>query len=95
MELLNGQNLRTYLKNLKGLRKEMAVDDALRIADQVCQALAYAHEKTVHRDIKPENIWLTDDGKAKVMDFGIALLTSSCLLYTSFLRVRRRLPCLP
>ena len=77
MELLNGQNLRTYLKNLKVLRKEMAVDDALRIVDQVCQALAYAHEKTVHRDIKPENIWLTDDGKAKVMDFGIALLTSS------------------
>lgn len=77
MELLHGQNLRTYLKNLKALRKEMAVDDALRIVDQVCQALAYAHEKTVHRDIKPENVWLTDDGKAKVMDFGIALLTSS------------------
>lgn len=77
MELLRGQSLRTYLKNLKGLRKEMAVDDALQIVDQVCHALAYAHEKTVHRDIKPENVWLTDDGKAKVMDFGIALLTNS------------------
>jgi serine/threonine protein kinase len=77
MELLHGQSLRTYLKNLKGLRKDMAVDDALRIVSQVCEALAYAHEKTVHRDIKPENIWLTEDGKAKVMDFGIALLTNS------------------
>jgi len=77
MELLHGQSLRTYLNNLKGLRKDMAVDDALRIVSQVCEALAYAHEKTVHRDIKPENIWLTEDGKAKVMDFGIALLTNS------------------
>ena len=77
MELLRGQSLRTYLKNLRGLRREMEVDEALRIADQICQALAYAHERTVHRDIKPENIWLTEDGKTKLMDFGIAMLTSS------------------
>jgi serine/threonine protein kinase len=77
MELLRGQSLRTYLRNLRGLRKTMPVDEALRIVGQVCDALAYAHERTVHRDIKPENIWLTDEGKAKVMDFGIATLTNS------------------
>lgn len=77
MELLRGQSLRTYLRNLRGLRKTMPVDEALRIVGQVCDALAYAHERTVHRDIKPENIWLTDEGKTKVMDFGIAMLTNS------------------
>lgn len=77
MELLRGQSLRTYLNHLKELRRDMEMAEALRIVDQVCQALAYAHERTVHRDIKPENIWLTDDGKTKVMDFGIALLTTN------------------
>lgn len=77
MELLRGQSLRTYLNHLRDLRRTIAVDEALRIVSQVCEALSYAHERTVHRDIKPENIWLTDDGKTKVMDFGIAMLTDS------------------
>jgi len=77
MELLRGQTLRQYLSTLIGLRKTMPVEEALRIADDVCRGLAYAHERTIHRDIKPENVWLTEDGKAKVTDFGIARLVTT------------------
>ncbi|MFQ5880212.1 MAG: AAA family ATPase, partial [Dehalococcoidia bacterium] len=48
--------------------------DALRIADQVCQALEHAHVRgIVHRDLKPGNVWLTADGTAKLGDFGLAV----------------------
>src|SRR6266542_300623 len=50
------------------------LETALRIADQVCQALEYAHSKgIVHRDLKPGNVWLTSDGTAKLGDFGLAV----------------------
>ena len=74
MELLLGQSLRALLKRHKEQRRPMPVDEALTIIDSICQALAYAHERTVHRDVKPENIWLTEEGRPKLMDFGIALL---------------------
>jgi serine/threonine protein kinase/class 3 adenylate cyclase len=52
----------------------LAIDHALRIADQVCQALEHAHGRgVIHRDLKPGNIWLTRDGTAKLGDFGLAL----------------------
>lgn len=78
MELLQGQSLRAWLAAHRKNRRTVALVDALSIATQVCQALAYAHQQhTVHRDIKPENIWLTSEGRAKVMDFGIARLQSN------------------
>ncbi|KKK82492.1 hypothetical protein LCGC14_2802850, partial [marine sediment metagenome] len=52
----------------------LLLDQALRIADQVRQALEHAHKRgIIHRDLKPGNVWLTEDGTAKLGDFGLAM----------------------
>jgi len=54
----------------------MPLDEALRIAGQIAEALSVAHEKgIVHRDLKPANIKITPDGVVKVLDFGLAKMT--------------------
>ena len=69
MPLVTGETLRTRLER----ERQLPVDDAVRIAREVADALSYAHGRAViHRDIKPENI-LLQDGHALVADFGIAL----------------------
>ena len=46
----------------------------MRIAEQVVQGLEHAHDRgIIHRDLKPGNVWLTDDGTAKIGDFGLAV----------------------
>jgi len=69
MEYIEGRSLRAMMG-----KNPMPVDQALPLARQVCDALAYleAHG-VVHRDIKPENILVTADGRVKIIDFGIAL----------------------
>ncbi len=70
-ELLEGQSLRRRIQN-GALQTRKALDYARQIAD----GLAAAHEKAiVHRDIKPDNLFITDDGRIKILDFGIAKLT--------------------
>jgi eukaryotic-like serine/threonine-protein kinase len=69
MPAVDGESLRDRLTR----EKQLPVADALRIATEVADALAYAHERgVVHRDIKPENI-LLQGGHCLVADFGIAL----------------------
>ncbi|HEY1335514.1 MAG TPA: serine/threonine-protein kinase, partial [Myxococcaceae bacterium] len=70
-ELLQGESLRERLR-----RGRLPLRTALEIATQVAEGLAAAHVRgIVHRDIKPENIFVTSEGRAKVLDFGIAKLT--------------------
>ncbi len=67
-----GESLRDKLNR----EKQLAIDEAIKIAEAVASALDYAHRHDViHRDIKPENI-LLHDGQALVADFGIALAVS-------------------
>ena len=68
MPYVHGESLRVRLKR----ERKLPMDDALRFACQVADALSYAHSHdVVHRDIKPENI-LIESGHAVVADFGIA-----------------------
>jgi serine/threonine protein kinase len=74
MEFVAGRTLEEMLLTGPPLR----IEKALNIARQVAEALEYAHrEKIVHRDLKPANILLTEDGRAKITDFGIAKVVAS------------------
>jgi len=69
MEFIEGQDL----KSLVAEKGRLSVEETVRIIEQVCLALEAAHyEGVVHRDLKPQNIMIDKQGKAAVMDFGIA-----------------------
>jgi tetratricopeptide (TPR) repeat protein len=68
MELVEGETLAERLAS-----GPLNVQDGLRVASQIAEALEVAHEKgVIHRDLKPANIKLTPEGKVKVLDFGLA-----------------------
>jgi tetratricopeptide (TPR) repeat protein len=69
MEFVDGTTLKEILRR----RGVVSPAGILHVLVQMCEALAYAHEKkVVHRDIKPANAMWTRDKKAKIMDFGLA-----------------------
>lgn len=70
MEFLEGKTLKNYILEKNG---PLSWKEAANFSMQICRALEHAHSKhVVHRDIKPQNIVLTESGKLKVADFGIA-----------------------
>ncbi len=76
MEYLDGLDLKALIKEERPKEIERKIDYAI----QICRALSYAHEnKLVHRDIKPENVKVLENGRVKIMDFGIAKPESSDL----------------
>ena len=69
MELVLGETLRERIAR----EGRVPVEEALKIAVQIAEALEAAHEKSiVHRDLKPANVKVTPEGKVKVLDFGLA-----------------------
>lgn len=68
MELVEGETLQERLQ-----RGPLSVDESLPIVKQIAEALEAAHERgVIHRDLKPANIKLSPNGKAKLLDFGLA-----------------------
>jgi serine/threonine protein kinase len=79
MELLEG----TDLKDLIQQGKSLSLSDKLRLMEQICDGVGFAHAKgIVHRDLKPGNIHVQPDGQVKIMDFGLARLESSDITKT-------------
>jgi len=76
MELLEGETLRDHLAEAEA--KTISTEQLLDVAIQICAGLQAAHEKDiVHRDIKPANLFLTKQGTAKILDFGLAKLAAN------------------
>ncbi|MDX8382591.1 MAG: HDOD domain-containing protein, partial [Ghiorsea sp.] len=74
MELLQGCNLKEYLNH----RGTLPLSEVIHISTSILSALEKAHSHDIiHRDLKPSNIFITNDGVAKLMDFGLAKTTFS------------------
>src|SRR5215470_15676367 len=71
LEYVAGESLNRILSR----EKRLPVERALKLAEEIAEALDYAHAQgVIHRDIKPANILITQEGRAKIADFGIAKL---------------------
>ncbi|MDI6689289.1 MAG: serine/threonine-protein kinase [Actinomycetota bacterium] len=76
MEYIEGATLAEILNK----KSPLSCDQSITIASQICLGLECAHlNGIIHRDIKPENLMLLQDGRVKIMDFGIARLKSSTM----------------
>ncbi len=74
MELIHGKELKDFFDQ----ENRFPIHDGIRIVMQILDALDYSHSRgVVHRDIKPANILITEHGKIKVADFGIAKIDSA------------------
>jgi serine/threonine-protein kinase len=71
LEYVQGESLNRIISR----EKKLLLERALKLAEEIADALDYAHAQgVIHRDIKPANILITQDGHAKIADFGIAKL---------------------
>lgn len=77
-EYIDGKSLERILDDSP---EGLSVRDTVRILEQVCNGLAYAHKHNViHRDLKPSNIMLAKDGLVKITDFGIARMAKDTII---------------
>lgn len=84
MEHLEGESLGERARRLGGIPE----DELLRYVDELCDVLAAAHrEGIVHRDIKLDNLFVTTEGRLKVLDFGIARVRSGPVLTMTGMRL--------
>jgi tetratricopeptide (TPR) repeat protein len=82
MEYLEGEDLQRRLAR----PEKMSLARRLDLATEICQGVEYAHSHgVIHRDIKPANIYITEDGGAKILDFGLARLITSQLTKSNML----------
>lgn len=81
MEYIEGYTLKEVIIQ----RGALPVEEAVRVAEQICDALDHAHQnQIIHRDIKPHNIMIGKNGRVKVTDFGIArAVTSATITHTN------------
>jgi eukaryotic-like serine/threonine-protein kinase len=78
MQFLEGRTLRQWIEEAAALSATARQSQLLNFAIQIAEGLAAAHRRsTVHRDIKPANIFVTSQNQIKILDFGVAQLTSS------------------
>ena len=79
-QYMGGGDVAALLRAAKG---PLPLEQALEIASSVCRGLEFIHRQNlVHHDLKPANVWLTEDGVAKIGDFGIALALDRTRLTT-------------